>query len=93
MVTQLTEYGDVVSAAPRLLHVFVPAGDVWNCAFATPLPASAEFAVTVNVPFTFADDTGAVTAPVGAVLSTRTFVIVADVNVLPATSVVITRRS
>ena len=44
-------------------------------------------------PRTFAAAAGAVTAPVGFVLSTRTLVIVVELNVLPALSVVITPRS
>ena len=40
-----------------------------------------------------APDAGAVTDPVGAVLSTRTLAMVADVKVLPTLSVVMTRRS
>ena len=47
----------------------------------------------VTAPRTFAEAAGAVTAPVGAVLSTRTPVTSADVNVLPDLSVVTTRRS
>ena len=71
-----------------------PAGERWNCAFATPEPPSAEFELTVTAaPPTFALAAGAVTEPVGFVLSTRTFVISAEVKVLPALSVVITRRS
>ena len=46
-----------------------------------------------EAPRTFAAAAGAVTAPVGFVLSTRTLAIVAEVKVLPALSVVITRRS
>ena len=71
-----------------------PAGERWNCAFATPEPPSAEFELTVTAfPVTFALAAGAVTAPVGFVLSTRTLVISAEVKVLPTLSVVITRRS
>ena len=65
----------------------------WNSADATPEAASAELAVTVTVARTMADESGNVTAPVGAVLSTRTLAMVAEVATFPATSVVITRRS
>jgi hypothetical protein len=58
----------------------------------TPEPPSAELLASETVPRTLAASAGAVTEPVGSVLSTRT-VIVADVNVLPASSVVTTRRS
>jgi hypothetical protein len=59
---------------------------------ATPEPASAELLVSPTVPRTFAPAAGAVTEPVGAVLSTRT-VIAAEAKTLPAWSVVTTRRS
>ena len=42
---------------------------------------------------TFVVVVGEAIAPVGAVLSTRTLAIVAEVATFPATSVVITRRS
>ena len=93
VVTQLAAKGDVVSAAATLVHVLAPEGDRWNSAEATPEPVSAEFEVTENVARMFAEATGAVIEPVGAVLSTRTLAIVADVVTLPATSVVTTRRS
>ena len=83
----------MVSAAATLVHVLAPAGERWNSALATPDPPSAEFAVTVNVPLMLADAAGAVIDPVGAVLSTRTLAMVADVKALPTLSVVITRRS
>ena len=51
-----------------------------------------EFALLRIVPRTFAPFAGAVTAPVGRVLSTR-IVIAAEVKVLPALSVAVTRRS
>ena len=41
-----------MSAAPRFVHESAPAGDVWNCAEATPVPSSAESEVTVSVPAT-----------------------------------------
>ena len=47
-----------------------PAGEIWNCALFTPLPASAEFEVTLTaLPRTLAAAAGAVIDPVGAVLS------------------------
>ena len=49
--------------------------------------------MTATVPLMMADDAGAVTDPVGAVLSTRTLAMVAEVKVLPTLSVVMTRRS
>ena len=77
-----------------VVHVPAPAGERWNCAEATPEPPSAEFEETVTaLPRTFAEAAGAVIDPVGFVLSTRTLVTSADVKVLPALSVVITRRS
>ena len=93
MVIQLAVYGDVVSAVATLDHVLVPAGERWNNALATPDPRSAESEVTTTVPLMMADDAGAVTDPVGTVLSTRTLAMVADVKVLPTLSVVMTRRS
>ena len=70
-----------------------PAGLRSKTTVATPDPASAELLVRatgetpISAPFA-----GAVTLPVGAVLSTRT-VTEPDVNELPALSVVTTRRS
>ena len=78
--------------AAWFVQVPAPAGERWNCVVATPEPASAELLVIAIVPRTFAPPAGAVTAPVGAVLSTRT-VIGADEKALPALSVVTTRRS
>ena len=69
-----------------------PAGERWNRTVAIPEPASAESLVSAIVPRTFAPPPGAVTEPVGSVLSTRT-VITGDVKTLPALSVVTTRRS
>ena len=88
-----------MSAAPIVVQVPAPAGERWNRALATPeaeppTAGSAELEVTeTEAPRTFAAAAGAVTAPVGFVLSTRTLVIVVEVKVLPALSVVITRRS
>jgi hypothetical protein len=65
----------------------------WNSAEATPEPASAESDETVTAdPVTFELADGAVTEPVGAVLSTLTAT-GADVVWLPTLSVVMTRRS
>ena len=61
-----------MSAAPRFVHVPVPAGEVWNCTDATPEPVSAEFDVTVTVPLTAAPLAGAVIDPVGGMASTVT---------------------
>ena len=61
-----------------------PAGDVRKWTDAIPDPASAELEVTLSAPRTFALAAGTVRAPVGKVLSTRTFVTSAEVNVLPA---------
>ena len=83
----------MVSAAATLAQVLVPAGDRWNCTLATPLPVSAESDVDIVIAPRRIPLVAAVTAPVGAVLSTRTLAIVADVNVFPTLSVVITRRS
>ncbi len=83
-----------MSAAPMFVQTPAPAGERWNWAEATPEPASAEFELTVTAfPRTFALAAGAVIAPEGIVLSTRTLVTSALVNVLPALSVVTTRRS
>ncbi len=49
--------------------------------------------MTLNVPRMTADGAGAVTVPVGAVLSTRTAATVAEVDELPTLSVVSARRS
>src|ERR671924_2377697 len=75
------------------VHVPAPAGERWNWVEATPEPPSAEFASTEIVPRTFAPAEGAVTDPVGFVLSTRTFATADDASELPALSVVTTRRS
>ncbi len=78
---QLTEYGAEVSAAPRLVHESAPAGEVWNWAEATPVPRSAESAVTLTVPLTIAPLAGAVSEPVGEVSSTVTELLAALVAV------------
>ena len=80
VVAQFTEYGVVVSAAATLVHVPAPAGERSKRALATPDPASAELEVTLMVPLTLAEAAGAVIDPVGAVLSTRTLAIVAEVR-------------
>ena len=62
---------------------------IWNCAVATPDPASAELDVTFTaLPRTFAAATGAVTDPVGAVESTVN--VTALVAVFPAASATVT---
>ena len=76
-----------------MVHAGAP-GERWKTADATPEPPSAEFEETVTaLPRTMAAAAGAVIDPVGFVLSTRTFVTSAEVKVLPALSVVTTRRS
>jgi len=49
--------------------------------------------VSVIAPRTFAPPAGAVTAPVGSVLSIRTWIVAGVDSALPAVSVVKTRRS
>src|ERR671922_199309 len=93
VVSSDTEYGALVSAEPMFVQLPVPAGERWNCAEATPEPPSAEFESTEIVPPTTAPALGAVTEPVGLVLSTRTFATAAEATLLPALSVVTTRRS
>src|SRR5919204_218130 len=78
VVSKLTPYGEVVSTAPMFVQLPAPAGDRWNWAEATPEPASAEFESTEIVPRTTAPPLGAVTEPVGFVLSTRTLETTAD---------------
>ena len=75
------------------VQVPAPAGERWKTTVSRPEPASAELLVseTGGTPIS-APLAGAVTEPVGRVLSTRT-VTVAEVKVLPALSVVTTRRS
>src|SRR5919108_729203 len=93
VVSSDTEYGALVSAEPMFVQLPVPAGERWNCAEATPEPPSAEFASTEIVPRTTAPALGAVTEPLGLVLSTPTFATTAEVVELPALSLVITRKS
>src|SRR5690242_19569430 len=62
VVSHETEYGDVVSAAPRAL----PSSK--NCTLATAT-SSVAFAVTVTVPKTVAPPAGAVIETVGGVVS------------------------
>jgi hypothetical protein len=89
-VSQLTEYGEVVSAEPMFVHVPAPAGERWNCAEATPEPPSAEFDETVTLePVTFALVAGAVIEPVGLVESLVKVKTLA-LDVLPAVSVEVT---
>src|SRR6266542_303347 len=68
VVSQLAWYGLVGSAGPRLENA-PPCGASWNCAAATPEPASVESEVTVTVPPTVPAD-GAVIDPVGGAVST-----------------------
>ena len=77
-----------MSAAPRFVQVPAPAGERWNWAEATPEAASAEFEVTDTVPRVFAAAAGAVTDPVGFVLSMVTVRV--DVVVFPDASVTVT---
>ena len=69
-----------------------PAGERWNCTVATPEPLSAESLARATVPRRFAPVAGAVTEPVGGVLSSRT-VTRADAAELPLTSLTNARRS
>ncbi len=92
-MTQLAAYGAVVSAVATFVHTPAPAGERWKSALATPDSPSAELEVTLSVPLTIAEDAGDAIKPVGAVLSTRTAAIAADVSTLPTLSVVIMRRS
>ena len=62
----------VSKLAAWFVQVPAPAEERWNWTVATPEPASAELLVSAIVPRTFAPAAGVVTAPVGAVLSTRT---------------------
>ena len=72
VVSQVTEYGLVVSATPMVVQVPAPVGDRWNSAEATPDAASAELEETATVvPRRLAAAAGAVIEPVGAVASTR----------------------
>ncbi len=74
-------------------QVPAPAGLRSKVTVATPEPPSAESLVSVTgATPSLAAFAGAVTEPVGAVLSTRT-VIAEDVKVFPALSVVVTRTS
>ena len=92
VVFQLAEYGPLVSAAPRSVHVPAPAGDVWNCAEATPVPASAESEVTLTVPLTSAPLAGAVTEPVGSVVSMMVALLSLPVDVQLA-KIAVTRQT
>src|SRR4051794_11701824 len=90
VVSQLTEYGDVVSAAPMFVQIPAPAGERWNCAEAMPEPVSAESDETVTVaPLTLALAAGAVIDPLGTVESLVKVSSVAF-DVLPAASVDVT---
>ncbi len=93
MVFQVTLYG-LEASVPIVVQVFAPAGERWKVAFSTPEPESAESELTVTPePRTKALFAGAVRPPVGLVLSTRTRTEVSpELTVLPALSVVVTRR-
>ena len=83
----------VSQLAAWFVQVPAPIGERWNWTVATPEPpVSAELLVSATVSRRLAAAAGAVTEPVGLVLSTRT-VIAAEVKTLPALSVVTTRRS
>ena len=79
-----------MTAEPRAEKLESPGPSTWNCADETPEPESAELDETVIVPRTAAPSAGAVSAPLGEVLS-RVTVRAALVVWLPATSVVSTR--
>ena len=69
VVSQPTEYG-VVASLEIVVHVPVPAGELWNVAELTPDAASAEFEeIATAAPWTFALDAGTVSDPVGLVES------------------------
>ena len=73
-----------------VVQVLVPAAERWKATEATPLVVSEAFALSVTVARRLAP--GATSEPVGLVLST-VIVRVGLVKVLPATSLVTTRRS
>src|SRR5207247_2500661 len=79
LVFQLTEYGAVVSSAPR-----APPSS-WNWTPATP-PRSEELAVTVTGPDTVAPELGEVIATVGGMTSRTVTVTAEEVAVLLAAS-------
>src|SRR2546428_457286 len=79
VVSHVTEYGDVVSSAPRL-----PPSS-WNWTPATPTLSEA-VAETVMVPVTVAPEVGAVMVTVGAVVSGTVTVTEEEVVVLLAAS-------
>jgi hypothetical protein len=85
------EYGELVSEHMSP-HVFRPIGLTWNLSEATPEPP-VSLEVPSNVLLPVIGEPGFVIVAVGAVLSTRRFVTVEEVVVLPALSVVIARRS
>ena len=91
--TRPSETSVVSKLAGWFVQVPAPAGERWNWTVATPDPASAELLVSATVPRTFAPPAGAVTAPVGTVLSMRTWIVAGAASALPAASVVKTRRS
>src|SRR3989454_4369486 len=79
VVSHVTEYGDVVSSAPRL-----PPSS-WNWTPTTPTLSEA-VAETVILPVTVAPEVGAVMLTVGAVVSGTVTVTEEDVVVLVAAS-------
>ena len=60
--------------AAWFVQVPAPIGERWNWTVATPEPASAELLVSATVSRRLAAAAGAVTEPVGLVLSTRTVI-------------------
>ena len=96
------EYGAAVAGAPSDVHepaeqAALLSEQAKNSTFATPLPASPAFAVSVfgsgEAALTYWPALGAVKETVGARLSTVTFAIVAEIVALPARSVAIARKS
>ena len=83
----------VSKVAAWFVQLPAPAGERSNCTVATPEPPSAELLISVTeVPRRFAPGAGAVTPPVGDVLSIRTVTLL-DAVELPETSLVNVRRS
>src|SRR5919108_595223 len=68
VVSNGTEYGEVVSAAPMFVHVPAPAGEYWNWTLVTEESASLAEPSTVTVPRRFAP--GSFWVTVGLTLST-----------------------
>ena len=74
-----------------VVHVDVPVGARWIWTLATPEPPSVPVAFSVFVPAS--GEPGSVRPAVGAVLSTRRFVTVAEVVEFVALSAEIARKS